>query len=130
VRRRRRLPVELASEVESPAEAATEPLFPRPRRLPGGGSVGVADLRVPAASAGFGPYEVGAERYQAEVLRVPGVHSWVLVAIYRVAPEQFLDGSGGSMDARTLLAFDGPSCYWCGKPYTPALARRYCRAAD
>lgn len=110
------------------AAPSPPPRLPMPPGLPGGaGSIGVGELRVPAAAAGFGPNEVGPEKYQAEVPREPGKHTWVLVAIHRVQPEQFLDGSGGSMDSRTMLAFDGPSCWWCGNAYTPALARRYCK---
>ena len=103
--------------------------FPVPPR-PGPPSAVLGELHIGPAAAGMGPQEVGAEKYQAEIPREDGIHLWVLVGMHRVDPIAFLDGRGGSMDSRSLLAFDGPACFWCQQPYSMTVSRRFCKAVD
>jgi hypothetical protein len=53
----------------------------------------------------------------------PGEHLWIMVGMWRVA-----DPEGGSMllDSENLITVDGPGCYVCEQPWTPATAARRC----
>lgn len=57
----------------------------------------------------------------------PGQHLWVMTGAWHIAdPASAFDGTEKILDLENLVAFTGPGCYKCEKPYSAQMAKRPC----
>lgn len=54
-----------------------------------------------------------------------GDHFWAAVTLYKVNPEQMMEGSA-HLDHESLVSVQGPFCFFCEEFYTPKLLKRRC----
>jgi hypothetical protein len=57
-----------------------------------------------------------------------GDHLWMVLAGFRVTPDQWQDKTHMPMlDRENLLTITVPGCYYCEQPWTKLLASRRCK---
>jgi len=58
----------------------------------------------------------------------PGEHLWIMTGAWHIAnPESAFDPAQIKlMDRENLVAFAGPGCYKCEKPYSKQMSKRRC----
>jgi isoaspartyl peptidase/L-asparaginase-like protein (Ntn-hydrolase superfamily) len=55
-----------------------------------------------------------------------GEHLWSILGVWRVADPSLADGQV-MLDTENLLTLEGPGCFHCEQPWSPALAEQACR---
>jgi hypothetical protein len=56
-----------------------------------------------------------------------GEHLWIWAVVYRANIARLMDlGHTPFLDGESLLAIDGPGCFYCEKEYTAQRARHRC----
>lgn len=60
----------------------------------------------------------------------PGEHLWIMTAAWLIPdPRALRDDSLKLLDTENMVAFEGPGCFKCEKPFSNRVARQPCRGS-